>query len=139
VCYEAGPDNYSTQSIANASFQYQLTIDAFNALAPLVQGAFNYYTFNGGAVWGLKEQVGDDPSIAPKWRGYMQWLSTATVTNPIVSNISPVKRSRTYATFNLLGQHVRDVGVNRAFRYNAHGVFISVQDNAHAKPMSIIR
>jgi hypothetical protein len=139
VCYEAGPDNYSTQSIANASFQYQLTIDAFNALAPLVQGAFNYYTFNGGAMWGLKEQVGDDPSIAPKWRGYMQWLSTATVAKPIVSSISPVKHSGTPALFNLLGQHVHEAGSNRALRCNTHGVFIAVQDNAKTTHISVIR
>lgn len=139
VCYEGGPDNYSTQSIANDSFQYQLTIDALTAMALLVQGTFNYYTFNGGAVWGLKEQVGDDPSIAPKWRGYMQWLSTVQVTQPILYKIAPLGHFGTSTIFNLLGQRVRAVGFRGILPYSRQGMFITVLDNSPTKSISIAR
>ena len=66
VCYEGGPDNYSSQAITDSSFQYQLTIDALTAMALQVQGIFNYYTFNGGYIWGLKDEVGEDPSNTAK-------------------------------------------------------------------------
>jgi len=78
ICYEGRPDNFSSTKIANEPFQYQLTLDALNDFSNRVEGIMNWYTFSGGDIWGLKMQVGDDLSISPKWRAYIQWLSTTT-------------------------------------------------------------
>jgi hypothetical protein len=105
VCYEGGPDNFLTENMDTCSFQYQLTIDALNEMKVQVQGIFNYYTFNGGAVWGLKNHVGDNPAIAPKWRGYMQWLSRVQETRLTTFKTAPVAFSSASTLFNLLGRH----------------------------------
>jgi hypothetical protein len=110
VCYEGGPDNFSSQSIANSPFQYQLTIDALNAFSAKVQGIFNWYTFIGGC-WGLKVQTGEDPSISPKWRGYLQWLSQATRTiAPLDAMAVRAAAGRPCMRFNLRGRRVRTRG-----------------------------
>ncbi|MGB7570111.1 MAG: hypothetical protein WBM07_19765, partial [Chitinivibrionales bacterium] len=139
VCYEGGPDNFSTESLDASSFQYQLTIDALNAVKLQVQGTFNYYTFNGGDVWGLKKQVGDNPAISPKWRGYIQWLSTIQTVQPIAFKFEPVKFSGPSTLFNLLGQHVGAIGECKNLPSNTHGLFISVQDNSSVKPVLMVR
>jgi hypothetical protein len=77
VCYEGGPDNFTTQSVATSEFQYQLTLDALNGYAAEVQGLFCWYTFLGGC-WGLKVKTGDDAAVSPKWRGWMQWLNQSS-------------------------------------------------------------
>jgi hypothetical protein len=139
VCYEGGPDNFSTESLDTSSFQYQLTIDALNAMKLQVQGIFNYYTFNGGDVWGLKKQVGDNPAISPKWRGYMQWLSTVQAVRPIAFKIETAKFSGASILFNLLGQQAGAVGVRGNLPFNGRGLFITVQDNSSVKPVLMIR
>ncbi|MGB7568288.1 MAG: hypothetical protein WBM07_10530, partial [Chitinivibrionales bacterium] len=139
VCYEGGPDNFSTESLDTCSFQYQLTIDALKAMELQVQGTFNYYTFNGGDVWGLKKQAGDDPAISPKWRGYMQWLSTVQAIQPKALEIQPVRFLGTSTIFNLLGQQVGAIGVRGNFSSNRHGLFITVQDNSSGKPALMVR
>ncbi len=87
ICYEGGPDNFSIESISNSPFQEQLTLDALNAFQAKVQGIFIWYTLI-GQVWGLKVQVGDDPSVSPKWRGYMTWLNTSS-TSPASITVEP--------------------------------------------------
>jgi hypothetical protein len=84
IGYEGGADNYVTQGVANAEFQYRLTMDAMDSVSGLMQGVFNLYTFNGGDVWGLKKHVGDDPATAPKWRGYIDWLAKGTAVRPVM-------------------------------------------------------
>ena len=138
VCYEGGPDNFSTESLDTCSFQYQLTIDALNAMELQVQGTFNYYTFNGGDVWGLKKQVGNDPAISPKWRGYMQWISTVQAVQPIAFRIEPGRFSGTSSIFNLLGQKVA-IGVRGNFSSNRHGLFITLQGNSSIRPALMVR
>jgi hypothetical protein len=139
VCYEGGPDNFLTENMDTCSFQYQLTIDALNEMKLQVQGIFNYYTFNGGAVWGLKNHVGDNPAMAPKWRGYLQWLSTVQETRLTASKIQLFKFSGASTLFNLLGQQIAVAGVRKNCSSSIHGLFISVPDNSSAKPVLRIR
>lgn len=139
ICYEGGPDNFTTEDLDTCSFQYQLTIDALNAMAQHVQGIFNYYTFNGGGVWGLKKSVGDNPSIAPKWRGYMQWTSTVQATRQTDFKITPTKVSGASGVFNLLGQQTGEFGYGRGCFPIVQGMFISVPENSSAKPLQVIR
>jgi hypothetical protein len=86
ICYEGGPDNYSSQSVANSSFQYQLIQDALDTFALYVEGVYEWYTFAGGC-WGLKVEVGDDAAASPKWRGWLDWVGTH------VSVLPPATRS----------------------------------------------
>jgi hypothetical protein len=128
VCYEGGPDNFSTESLDTFSFQYQLTIDALNAMKLQVQGIFNYYTY-----------VGDDPAISPKWRGYMQWLSTVRAVQPIAFKIGPIRSPGVSILFNLLGQQAEAFGVRGNLSTNRHGLFITMQDNSSGKPVLMVR
>jgi hypothetical protein len=104
-----------------------------------VQGIFNYYTFNGGDVWGLKKYVGDDPAISPKWRGYMQWLSTVRAVQPIAFKIGPIRSPGVSILFNLLGQQAEAFGVRGNLSTNRHGLFITMQDNSSGKPVLMVR
>jgi hypothetical protein len=138
VCYEGGTDNFSTQSIANDPFQYQLTIDALNAFAGKVQGIFNWYTFNGGAVWGLKQKVGDDPSISPKWRGYMQWVTQ----NPqapasSVPRATPALLSGAAMSCNLLGRRLDLSADTRGPVLCGQGVIIEAPGNRAGNTLRI--
>jgi len=77
VCYEGGND--APVAANQDSGNYQLQIDALNAVKAYVQGAFNYYTHvgaDGGHYWGLKQFTGQADSAAHKWRGVMQWMAS---------------------------------------------------------------
>jgi hypothetical protein len=80
TCYEGGADNYpdNNLTLTRDAQQEQLYADYLTALAPLVDGPFNQYCFYGGC-WGLKKNAGDQASVSPKWRGWLNyWANYST-------------------------------------------------------------
>lgn len=74
VCYEGGADNWpdNTLTLTRDAAQQSTYVHYLTELAKVVEGPFNQYTFYGGC-WGLKNVVGESASIAPKWRGWIDY------------------------------------------------------------------
>ena len=74
VCYEGGSDNYPDQNLAltRDPQQESIYVEYLSKLDDYIDGPFNQYTFYGGC-WGLKTVAGESPSVASKWRGWIDY------------------------------------------------------------------
>ncbi len=74
MVYEGGSDNFTDQNLAltRNPQQQSLYVEYLSKLDDHIDGPFNQYTFYGGP-WGLKNFAGESPSVASKWRGWIDY------------------------------------------------------------------